>query len=101
MNSEVCQKIRDNPKFAELIKKRGTLAWSLAGIVFFTYTAFIIAVAFYSGILAKTIGGSVITVGILAGYMIIFLSFISAGVYAKKANEKYDELIESIKDDIL
>ncbi|MDS4070647.1 MAG: DUF485 domain-containing protein, partial [Candidatus Competibacter sp.] len=44
MSSEVYERIRNNPKFDELVSKRSHFAWLLTAIVLGIYFAFIMVV---------------------------------------------------------
>ena len=53
MNADVVSRVRENPKFAELIRKRTKYSWSLAIIMFAIYYGFIFLVAFGKALLAS------------------------------------------------
>ncbi|HIP30910.1 MAG TPA: DUF485 domain-containing protein, partial [Sulfurospirillum arcachonense] len=46
MNQEIYKRVRNNPKFSELVKKRSGLAWKLSAIIFVAYYSFIMLIAF-------------------------------------------------------
>lgn len=100
MNQEIYKRVRNNPKFSELVKKRSGLAWKLSAIIFVAYYSFIMLIAFSPETLGQPIGDGVTTVGIPVGISIILLSIILTGIYIKRANNEFDKLIDDIKDDI-
>ena len=100
MNKEIYEKVRNNPKYIELVKKRSSFAWKLSLLILSVYYAFIMAIAFSPDILGKTIGNSVTTIGMPMGFMIIILCFILTGIYTRRANNEFDKLTNEIKDDI-
>ena len=100
MSQEIYKRVRNNPKFSELVNKRNGFTWKLSGIVFTIYCSFIMLIAFSPKTLGQTIGESVITVGILAGISIIILSVILIFIYNTRANSEFDKLIDEIKDDV-
>ena len=55
MSSEVYERIRRNPKFEELVNKRGRFAWTLTAVVLGIYFVFIMIVAFNPTLLATPI----------------------------------------------
>lgn len=63
------------------------------------YYAFILTIAFSPETLGKSMGG-VMTIGIPIGIMIILFSFIMAGIYTKRANGEFDDLVRKIKEDV-
>ncbi len=57
------------------------------------YFSFILLVAFAPGLLAIPIAeGSVITVGIPVGLLVIVSAFVLTGIYVHRANVRFDEL---------
>jgi len=100
VNQEIYKRVRNNPKFSELVKKRSGLAWKLSAIIFVAYYSFIMLIAFSPETLGQPIGDGVTTVGIPVGISIILLSIILTGIYIKRANNEFDKLIDDIKDDI-
>lgn len=100
MNNEIYERVRNNPKYIELIKKRSGFAWKLTILILIVYYIFIMTIAFSPKTLAITIGNSVTTIGIPIGLLIIFLCFLLTGLYTKRANSEFDKLTNDIKDDI-
>jgi len=100
MNQEVYERVRNNPKYIELIKRRSGFVWKLSLLILTVYYIFIMTIAFSPETLSKTIGNSVTTIGIPIGLAIIFLCFILTGIYTRRANNEFDKLTNDIKDDI-
>ena len=100
MNHEIYEKVRNNPKYIELIKKRSSFAWKLSFLILTVYYVFIMIIAFIPETLGQTIGNSVTTIGMPIGLGIIFLCFILTGIYTSRANNEFDKLNNEIKDDI-
>jgi uncharacterized membrane protein (DUF485 family) len=100
VNQEIYKRVRNNPKFSELVKKRSGLAWKLSAIIFVAYYSFIMLIAFSPETLGRPIGDGVTTVGIPVGISIILLSIILTGIYIKRANNEFDKLIDDIRDDV-
>ncbi len=99
-NNKVYQKIYDNPKFQELVVKRGAFAWTLAIAMLVAYYAFILVIAFSPKLLGTPVSeGSVITWGIPVGLGLIFLSFGLTGVYVQRANGEFDRITQEILDE--
>lgn len=97
MTEEVLQRVESNPAFQELVHKKTSLGWTLTVIMLFIYIGFILMLAFSPSILATPIAsGSVITVGIPIGVLIILSAFVLTGIYVRKANTEFDELTKKI-----
>ena len=93
------RRIYDDPKFHELEKKRSIFSWSLTAFILIYYFSFIIIIAFFPHIFAKTISvNSTITWGIPIGLSIIVLSFLLTGLYVYRANSEFDPIGEEIID---
>lgn len=102
MNEVIVARIRSNPQFSELLAKRGRLGWILSGIMLAIYFAFILTIAFAPQSLAVPLSaGSVVTVGIPVGIVIIVSAFVLTGIYVHKANTEFDRLTNAIKRDAL
>ncbi|HYE51470.1 MAG TPA: DUF485 domain-containing protein [Azospirillaceae bacterium] len=102
MHQEITHRIRNHPKFAELVHKRSRLGLILSLVVVAMYFAFILLVAFAPGVLGTPIAdGSVITVGIPIGALIIVLAFALTGIYVRRANAEFDELNRQIIEETL
>lgn len=100
MQQELTAKIRNNPKFAELVRKRTTFGWQLSVVMLIIYFSFILLVAFAPGVLGTPLAaGSVITVGIPLGVLIIVSAFVLTGIYVRRANTEFDELNRQILED--
>ncbi|MCB1961050.1 MAG: DUF485 domain-containing protein [Rhodocyclaceae bacterium] len=93
MSSATYARIRSNPKFDELVSRRGRFAWFLSAIVFIVFFSFVAFVAFAPDLLAKRpFEGSNITIGICAG-LFQFISFwILTLLYVRRANGEFDAL---------
>ncbi|MBF0310083.1 MAG: DUF485 domain-containing protein [Magnetococcales bacterium] len=93
-------RIRNNPKYKELVSKRSRFAWNLSFIMLFLYYAFILVIAFKPALLGIPImAGSVISWGIPIGAGLIVAAFLLTGVYVRRANSEYDELTRQLKEE--
>lgn len=99
MSADLYEQVQQDPRFAELTKCRARWAWGLSAVILLIYFAFILLIAFAPAVLGKPIAaGSVITLGIPLGVVIIVLAFVLTGVYVHKANSHFDALNQQIKD---
>lgn len=90
-------KIRQHPKFAELVQQRNRLARILTIVMLVFYFGFILLVAFAPGFLGMPISeGSVTTIGIPIGLFVIISTFVLTGIYVAKANTTFDQLNRQI-----
>ncbi|AYA41639.1 DUF485 domain-containing protein [Xenorhabdus nematophila] len=101
MNADIYQDIENNPRFKELVKKRGRFAWLLSIIMLVLYVGFIFLIAFAPEWLGTQLHENTsITRGIPVGVGIIFSSFILTGIYVVKANGEFDRLVSTILDEV-
>lgn len=97
MSDPVYQRVRNNPKFAELVRRRGRLAALLSFAVLGAYYAFMMVVAFFPALLSTPLGeGSALTVGMPIGAAIIVVSWLLTGVYSRFANGPFEQLNNDI-----
>ncbi|CCG09650.1 Putative uncharacterized protein [Pararhodospirillum photometricum DSM 122] len=92
MSRTIYDRVRANPKFHELIEKRGRFAWILAAVMLIIYYGFVMVIAFWPQLLGQPLGeGSVTTVGIPVGLGVIVSAFLLTGIYVYRANGEFDE----------
>ncbi len=99
MNKQVIEKIKNNPSYQELVKRRSAYAWKMTIAMLVVYYAFILTIAFAPQVLGTSMGG-VMTIGIPIGIFIIFFSFIMAGLYTRRANTEFDDLSNKVKEEL-
>lgn len=90
------EKIRRNPKFSEMVGKRTRFAITLTLIVLIPYYIFMMVTAFYPNLLAQPIGTGVMTFGWPIAALMILGSWITTGLYVRRANSEFDALNEQI-----
>jgi uncharacterized membrane protein (DUF485 family) len=96
MSSEMYDRIRENPKFKELVSKRERLAWTLTGIVLVLFFGLFMTVAFNPTVLAIRLGESFITTGLLIGLAQFILFWVLTAVYVTRANSEFDAMTEQL-----
>lgn len=101
MQSDIVERIKNNPKYTELVRKRTSFAWILSILMLIVYYAFILIIAFKPKLLATPLTeGSLITIGIPIGVLIILFAFILTGIYVWRANGEFDRLTKEIKESL-
>ncbi len=96
MSTDITAKVRSNPKFAELIRKRNSLAWTLTIAMLVVYFGFILLVGYNKAFLAAPLGTGLMTVGVPVGLGVIISAFVLTGIYVSKANREFDALTAQI-----
>ncbi|WP_180060346.1 DUF485 domain-containing protein [Acinetobacter sp. YH12135] len=94
MDEVQVERILQNPKFKEMVRRKSNLSWTLTAIMLFVYVGFMLLVGYNKEFLLSSISGGVTTWGIPLGLSIIVLSFILCAVYSSIANSKLDQLNE-------
>ncbi|MEO5336478.1 MAG: DUF485 domain-containing protein [Magnetospirillum sp. WYHS-4] len=99
-NTHLADRIQNNPKFEELVRKRRAFAWTLSAIMLAIYFGFIFMIAYAKDFLGSPISvGSVGTVGFPIGVGVILSAIALTGIYVRRANTEFDDLNhEIIKD---
>jgi len=100
MTQEQIEQVKNNPKYQKLVTERSKFAWMLSIIMLIVYYAFIMTIAFNPSFLGTKIGDGVMTIGIPIGIAIIFISFILAGIYVRRANGEFDQLTKEIREEL-
>lgn len=96
MSSEMYSRIRENPKFKELVAKRERLAWTLTGIVLVLFFGLFLTVAFNPAVLAIKLGDSYVTTGLIIGLAQFIFFWILTAVYVRRANSEFDTLTQDL-----
>jgi uncharacterized membrane protein (DUF485 family) len=100
MDKATVEKIQNNPNYQKLVSTRSSFAWKLTVIMLVVYYAFILLIAFSPETLGASLSGGMTTVGIPVGLAIIIFSFAMTGIYVKRANSEFDDLLKKVKDDV-
>ncbi|MFW9605806.1 MAG: DUF485 domain-containing protein [Pseudomonas sp.] len=99
-NNKVYEKVYADPRFQDLVAKRGSFAWTLSIVMLAAYYSFILVIAFNPKLLGTPISeGSVITLGLPVGLGLIFLCFVLTGIYVQRANGEFDRITQEIIDE--
>ena len=98
MSNELsANKIRQNPMYAELVRKRSAFAWFLSALVLVIYYGFILVIAFAPKFLGTPIAeGGVTTIGLPIGVGVILSAIALTGIYVYRANGEFDELTKKL-----
>lgn len=96
MSTDAYEKIKSNPKFKELVRKRSAFAWSLSIAMLAIYFGFILVIAFAPALLGTKLGSGVTTIGFPIGVGVILSAIVLTGIYVQKANTEFDELTRQI-----
>lgn len=100
MDKALVEKIQSNPSYQKLVSTRSSFAWKLTITILVVYYAFILLIAFSPETLGASLSGGMATVGIPVGIGIIVFAFALTGIYVKRANSEFDDLLENVKQDI-
>ena len=100
MDKALVEKIQSNPSYQKLVTERSSFAWKLTITILVVYYAFILLIAFSPETLGASLSGGMATVGIPVGIGIIVFAFALTGIYVKRANSEFDDLLEDVKSEI-
>ena len=100
MNDELVQRIKNNSKYQELVKKRNGFALKLSIFVLVMFYAYILTIAFNPSILGTLTGEGVMTIAFPIAAAIIIVSFITTLIYVRRANGEFEDLTNEIKKDV-
>ena len=67
MTPQDLARIRENPDFIQLVRRKQRLTWSLTFTMLVIYYGFVLLVAFAPGVLGQSLNGGVTSVGMLVG----------------------------------
>ncbi|QQP93533.1 DUF485 domain-containing protein (plasmid) [Skermanella sp. TT6] len=97
MSDSIYARVRRNPNYQVLVRRRGRLAVVLSALVLVSYYSFMMVVAFAPGLLGRPLGeGATLSVGVPIGAGIIVVSWLLTGVYSYFANGPFDDLTNDL-----
>lgn len=96
MDADTTARLRANPKYQELVRRRTRLGWSLTAVLLVAYYGYVSLIAFDKALLARPIGAGVTSLGIPIGLGLILLSVAITGVYVWRANGQFDRLTREL-----
>ncbi|MDP3538382.1 MAG: DUF485 domain-containing protein [Azonexus sp.] len=97
MSSAMYERMRANPKFQELVTRRGRYAWTLAFIVLSMFYGFVMVVAFNPVALGQPVSeGSMWTVGVVVELFMFVFFWVLTALYVRRANSEFDALTQEI-----
>lgn len=100
MSEHIYERIKKDPRFMDLQKRRGRFALILSIAVLSIYYGFIMVVAFAPEQLATPLSeGMTTSVGVPVGVAIIVFAWLSTGIYVRRANSEFDSLNKQIVED--
>lgn len=100
MSNAMYQQMRNNPKFKELVARRGRFAAALSAVVLVAFYGYILLVAFAPATVAKPLyAGATVTWGILFELSMFVGFWILVAIYVRRANTEFDALTKEIIDE--
>jgi uncharacterized membrane protein (DUF485 family) len=100
MRDTVEARIRANPKYQELKRKRSSFGWWLTLLMMVVYYGYIALIAWNKPFLAQPLGAGVTTLGVPIGMGVIIFTIIITGIYVRRANGEFDQLTREILEDV-
>lgn len=97
MSTSMYAHIKRNPRYAELVRKRARLAWTMMGILSVVFYGFIVLAAFAPEFIAtRPFAGTNLTWGILLGLVQFVLFLALTWIYVSRANGELDAINKEI-----
>ena len=93
---DVTARIRANPKYQELRRKRNGFGWALTLAMMVVYYGYIALIAWNKPFLSQPIGSGVTTLGVPIGMGVIVFTVLITGYYVRRANSEFDALTRAI-----
>ncbi len=100
MSNDVVARIRANPKYQELRRKRSSFGWWLTAAMMVVYYGYIALLAWNKEFLSQHIGSGVTTIGVPIGMGVIVFTIVITGIYVRRANSEFDALTKQILEDV-
>lgn len=101
MDTELVERIANNPNYQVLKAKRTRFGWWLTLAMMIAYYGFILLVAFNKSFLSQKLGAGVMTLGIPLGFGVILFTIVLTACYVNRANREFDALSNAITKEVL
>ena len=97
MKNPIYEKMRNNPKFHQLVQKRTRFAWTLSLVTLTVFYGFVMLVAFQPGTIGQALSaGSQYTVGVVLELAMFVGFWLMTWAYVRRANGEFDALTQEI-----
>ena len=90
------EELRNSEEYQQLVTIRSKSKWFLAAIMMLIYYGFVMIIAFAPEVFAAKVGSGHMSVGIVVGLFVIFVSFLITGIYVNKANKVLEPLTKKL-----
>lgn len=97
---DLLARIVSDPRYHELLARRGRFTWLLTGIMLLVFFGYILLIAFDKAFLARPIAGGATSIGIPIGLGVILLGIALTAIYVRRANREFDPLVRSLREDV-
>ena len=97
MSSAMYEHMRTNPKFQELVTRRGRFAWTLAIIVLTMFYGYVLTIAFNPTALGRPVAeGSMLTIGVAVELFMFIFFWVLTAFYVRRANSEFDAMTQDL-----
>lgn len=96
MADDIVARIRANPRYQELRRKRNSFGVLLSVLMLAVYYGYISLIAFDKEFLGRPLGAGVTTLGVPIGMGVIVFTIVITVVYVRRANSEFDALTAQI-----
>ena len=97
MRNEIYERMRNNPKFHELVQRRSRFAWTLSLVTLVAFYGFVMLVAFQPTVVGTPVAeGSQYTLGVIAELTMFICFWLMTWAYVRRANGEFDALTQDI-----
>jgi uncharacterized membrane protein (DUF485 family) len=94
---EGLEAVARDPRYRELIRRRGKFTTLLTITMLIVYFGFILLIAFDKTLLARPIGAGVTSIGIPIGLGVIFVAILLTAIYVRRANSEFDARVAALR----
>lgn len=96
MDDAEAARVAADPRYRDLVRRRGRFTWALTVVMLVAYLGFILLIAFDKTFMARPIGAGVTSIGIVTGFAVIVLAIVLTGIYVRRAARDFDPLVEAL-----
>lgn len=97
MTNPTYEKIRNNPKFQQLVSKRSRFAWTLSLVTLVAFYGFVMLVAFQPATVGAPLSeGSKYTLGVVVELAMFVCFWLMTWAYVRRANGEFDAMTQEI-----
>ena len=102
MDKQTTERVLSNPKFQSMARQKSILGWTFSAVMFGVYVVYIFLIGTDPHLFGTPVSsGSVTTIGIYIGLVVILFAVVLTGIYVYIANGKFEQTTQEVVREVM